>query len=151
MFRKSWDLYWIEIARTVATRATCDRKHIGCVFVKENRIITTGYNGSIPGTEHCDDAGHMMINDHCERTVHAEVNAICQAARMGSPLDGCTVYLTDYPCWNCFKAMASAGVKNIYYESDYRIDPRVEDHARTRGIVIRKIAKEESQDEIATT
>ena len=79
--RASWDEYFMAIARVVATRSTCDRKHVGAVIVREKMILTTGYNGSIRGLGHCDDEGHLMEEGHCVRTVHAEANAIVQAAR----------------------------------------------------------------------
>ena len=102
MTRKSWDEYFMDMAVAAATRATCDRKHVGAVFVDSDRnILATGYNGSIRGTDHCDDVGHMMVDGHCVRTVHAEINAITQAAKTGSNLKNSTVYVTASPCWNC--------------------------------------------------
>lgn len=86
--RQSWDEYFIRIAEEVATRSTCNRKHVGAVIVRERSILATGYNGSIRGMPHCDDVGHLMVNDHCIRTVHAEANAIAQAARNGVRIEG---------------------------------------------------------------
>lgn len=109
--RKPWKEYWADIATLVATRSTCDRMHVGCVIVRDNIILSTGYNGSLRGAKHCDDAGHEMVDGHCVRTVHAEVNAICQAARLGIKLDGATAYVTHEPCHRCAKALWQAGVR----------------------------------------
>jgi dCMP deaminase len=92
--RASWDEYFMAIALQVATRSTCDRKHVGAVVVRDRMILTTGYNGSIRGAPHCEDAGHLMEDGHCVRTVHAEANAIVQAARNGVRIDGGHIYVT---------------------------------------------------------
>ena len=131
--RKSWDDYFMDRAKEVATRATCDRKLVGCVLVKEKYIIATGYNGSVSGLEHCDEAGHMMVNGHCERTSHAEANAIVQAAKHGVSTDGATAYITASPCWGCFKLLASSGIKRIVFGEFYR-DERIFDSAKKLGI-----------------
>jgi len=110
----------MEIAKVVATRATCDRKHIGAVIVLNKTILSTGYNGSIRGLKHCDEVGHDMVNDHCVRTVHAEANAIVQAARNVVPIDGATIYTTASPCWDCFKLIANCGITRIVYGEFYR-------------------------------
>lgn len=118
--RASWDEYFMAIARVVATRSTCDRKHVGAVVVLDRMILTTGYNGSVRGAAHCDDAGHDMENDHCVRTVHAEANAIVQAARLGAALGGATIYVTASPCLSCFKLIANAGIKRVVFGEVYR-------------------------------
>ena len=97
--RASWDEYFMNIARMVATRATCDRKHVGAVLVRDRTLLSTGYNGSIRGLGHCSEEGHMMEDGHCVRTVHAEANAIIQAAKNGVAIDGATIYTTASPCW----------------------------------------------------
>lgn len=122
--RKPWDAYFMDIATAVATRATCDRKHVGAIIVLNNRILSTGYNGSIPGAPHCDDVGHMMEDGHCVRTVHAEANAINQAARYGVAVDGATIYTTASPCWPCFQKIVSAGLRKIVFGELYR-DERI--------------------------
>ena len=109
MARSSWDQYFMDIARQVASRATCDRKHVGALLVRDRTILSTGYNGSIRGLPHCDEAGHMMENGHCVATVHAEANAIIQAAKNGVGIDGATIYTTASPCWPCFKLIANSG------------------------------------------
>lgn len=119
MMRDDWDTYFMKIAELVSSRATCDRKHVGAVIVQDRRILTTGYNGSIPDMPHCDDVGHMMDAGHCVRTIHAEVNAIAQAAAMGVSVKGATLYCNTLPCWNCFKTIVSSGIKEIIWQSDY--------------------------------
>ena len=131
--RASWDRYFMNIAREVATRATCDRKHVGAVIERDRCILATGYNGSIGGLEHCDDAGHMMVDGHCVRTIHAENNAIIQAARHGTSIDRGGIYVTASPCWNCFKMIANAGLKRIVFGEFYR-DERIYTTAAQLGI-----------------
>ena len=114
----------MDIAHQVATRATCDRKHVGSVVVRDRTILSTGYNGSIRGMPHCDEVGHMMENGHCVATVHAEANAILQAAKNGVRIDGATLYTTASPCWPCFKLIANSGCVRIVYGEFYR-DPRI--------------------------
>ena len=120
--RVDWHQYFMNIANEVATRSTCDRKHVGAVIVRDKTILSTGYNGSVRGLPHCDDAGHMMEDGHCVATIHAESNAIIQAARNGVRVEGADIYVTASPCWNCFKMVTNAGIKNIYYGEFYRDD-----------------------------
>jgi dCMP deaminase len=138
MTRASWDEYFMRIALQVATRATCDRKHVGAVIVRDRFILSAGYNGSIPGLAHCDDVGHLMEDGHCVRTVHAEANAICQSARNGARIEGATLYVTASPCFNCFKLCASAGISTIVYGEFYR-DPRIFEFAQEAGITLRHV------------
>ena len=134
--RVSWDEYFMRIALQVSTRATCDRKHVGAVIVRDRFLLSTGYNGSLPGLPHCDEIGHLMDDGHCVRTVHAEANAICQAARNGVRIENATIYVTASPCFNCFKLCASAGIATIVYGEFYR-DQRIFDFAREAGIEMR--------------
>ena len=120
MTRVDWNTYFMNIARQAATRSTCDRKHVGAVIVREKTILSTGYNGSIRGMPHCDDVGHLIENDHCVATVHAEANAIIQAAKNGVRIAGAELYTTASPCWNCFKLIANAGIRTVYYGEFYR-------------------------------
>jgi dCMP deaminase len=122
--RVSWDEYFMNIARSVATRSTCPRKFVGSVIVRDRTILSTGYNGSIRGTPHCDEVGHMMEDGHCVRTIHAEINAIIQAAKNGTAIAGAAIYVTASPCWNCFKAIANAGINRIVFGEFYR-DERI--------------------------
>jgi len=131
--RVSWEQYFMNIATEVATRATCDRKKVGAVIVRGRTILSTGYNGSLRGLPHCDEVGHEMENGHCVRTVHAEANAIVQAARHGIRVEGSEIYITASPCYNCFKLIVNAGITKIYYGEFYR-DERITKHAKELGI-----------------
>ena len=131
--RLPWDQYFMEIARVVSSRATCDRKHVGAVIVRDRTILSTGYNGSVRGMKHCDEIGHMMEDGHCVRTVHSEANAIVQAAKNGVAIDGATIYVTASPCWPCFKLIANAGIKRIVFGELYR-DERITKFAEDAGI-----------------
>jgi len=131
--RVSWEQYFMNIAHEVATRATCDRKRVGAVIVRNRTILSTGYNGSIRGLPHCSEVGHMMVNSHCVRTVHAEANAIVQAARNGVAIEGAEIYVTASPCWECFKLIANAGIKRIFFGEFYR-DERIFNHAEQLNI-----------------
>jgi dCMP deaminase len=118
--RVSWDDYFMNIAREVSTRSTCDRKFVGAVIVRDKSILATGYNGSVRGLPHCDEDGHLMEDGHCVRTVHAEANAIVQAARAGVRIDGAGIYVTASPCWGCFRLIANAGITRIAFGEFYR-------------------------------
>lgn len=136
--RASWDEYFMAIAREVATRSTCDRKHVGAVIVRDRSILATGYNGSIRGLSHCDDEGHMMEDGHCVRTVHAEANAIAQAARNGVRLDAAAIYITASPCFGCFKLIANAGLNRIVFGEFYR-DERIFEFSKQLGMELRHV------------
>lgn len=126
--RVSWDEYFMEIADIVKTRSTCMRRQVGAVIVKDNRIITTGYNGAPSGCRHCTEIGTCFRQEHnipsgerhemC-RAIHAEQNAIIQAARIGNTTDGATIYVTDFPCVICAKLCINAGIKRIVYSKSY--------------------------------
>ena len=137
--RVSWDDYFISIAQMVSSRSTCPRKSVGAVIVRDHTILSTGYNGSIRGLGHCTEDGCMMVDDHCVATIHAEANAIIQAARNGVMLDGGECYVTASPCWNCFKMLANAGIGRIVYGEFYR-DERVFDVAARLGIVMDEVS-----------
>ena len=131
----------MNIARQAATRSTCDRKHVGAVIVRDKTILSTGYNGSIRGMAHCDDTGHTMEAGHCVATVHAEANAIIQAAKNGVAIDGAEIYTTASPCWDCFKLIANAGLMRVYYGEFYR-DQRSLEVAREIGIELVDLSAE---------
>ena len=131
--RIDWHVYFMNIAREVATRSTCPRKHVGAVVVRDKRILSTGYNGSLRGLEHCDEVGCLMEDGHCIATVHAEANAILQAAMNGVRIEGSEIYTTASPCWNCFKLVANAGLKAIYFGEFYR-ERRILEYAAKIGI-----------------
>jgi len=133
--RVDWDTYFMDIARVVASRSTCDRKHVGALLVRDRMILSTGYNGSIRGMPHCDEVGHAMEDGHCVATIHAEANSVLQAARNGVRIDGADLYTTASPCWPCFKLVANAGIRRIVYGEFYR-DERIFEIARQAGIAL---------------
>jgi len=138
--RVSWEEYFMNIAKVVSTRSTCDRKFVGAVIVKNKTILSTGYNGSIRGLPHCDEVGHEMENGHCVRTIHAEANAIVQAAKNGVAIDGAEIYVTASPCYNCFKMIANAGIRKIYFGEFYR-DERIHKLSKQLGIELIDMSK----------
>ena len=126
--RPSWDEYFTAIVEMVGERGTCERGRSGCLIVKDKRIVSTGYVGSPMGMPHCDDAGHEMtevLNEdgskskHCVRTLHAEQNALVQAARIGTALEGGTLYCHMTPCYTCAKMIVNAGIKRVVANKDY--------------------------------
>lgn len=121
--RPDWDSYFMKIAFAVSERSTCDRAFVGCVLVLDKRILTTGFNGSPSGQPHCDEAGHLLVDGHCVRTIHAETNAIIQAALHGVSTRGATCYVTHFPCINCAKVLVNAGIVRLVYSIEYRVDP----------------------------
>lgn len=141
--RPSWDEYFIEVLHALQKRATCNRGKTACIFTKENQILVTGYVGSPPGFPHCDEVGHLFkkaidetgnIKDHCVRTIHAEQNAVCQAARRGVALEGATVYVTMTPCRVCAMMLISIGVKRIVAEYKYHAGQESEEMLHSAGI-----------------
>jgi len=144
MQRVSWDRYFMNLAVQVATRSTCPRKNVGAVIVRDKTILSTGYNGSIRGASHCTESGCLMENNHCIRTVHAEANALVQAARHGVRLEGAEVYVTASPCFNCFKLIVNAGIQTVHYGEFYR-DDRVLEFAREAGIRLVHLGLEDDQ------
>lgn len=133
MGRASWDEYFMNIATQVATRSTCSRKHVGAVIERDKIILATGYNGSLRGAEHCDDVGHLMEEGHCVRTVHAEANAIVQAARNGVRVEKTSIYVTASPCFNCFKLIVNSGINRIIFGEFYR-DEKIFEFSKQLGI-----------------
>ena len=142
--RVDWDEYFMNIARVISSRSTCDRKFVGAVIVREKTILSTGYNGSIRKLEHCDEAGHMMENDHCVATIHAEANAIIQAAKNGVCINGSTIYTTASPCWICFKLIANSGIRRICYGELYR-DRRIFEFAKKIKLELSKLDVPDSE------
>jgi dCMP deaminase len=126
--RPTWDEYFLGLMHEVSKRATCDRGRSGCIVVQEKRIVATGYVGSPPGLPHCDEAGHLMkkvvdedgtIREHCMRTIHAEQNAIAQAAKHGTPMAGATLYCRMEPCRTCAMLIISVGIVRVVCERRY--------------------------------
>jgi len=133
--RIEWHEYFMKIAEQVATRSTCDRKHIGAVIVRDRTILSTGYNGSLRRAAHCDDAGHDIDNGHCVRTVHAEANAVAQAAKNGVAINDSELYVTASPCLACFKLIVNCGIKVIYYKEIYK-NERITSYAKEIGVTL---------------
>ena len=131
MVRPDWDRYFLDLCEAISKRATCDRGKAGCVIVRDKRIMTTGYVGAPAGLPHCDEVGHDMrkvfddngsVSQHCVRTLHAEQNAIIQAARFGIALDGATLYCKMTPCRRCAMMMINSGIKRVVCERRYHAD-----------------------------
>lgn len=133
--RQSWQEYFMNIADLVSERSTCDRAFVGCVLVnKDNRIVSTGYNGSISGNPQCDEVGHKIRDGHCIATIHAEMNALLYCAQEGITVKGSVCYVTHFPCLNCTKALIQAGISKIYYREGYRIDDYAIEFLENNGI-----------------
>jgi dCMP deaminase len=143
--RVKWNEYFMQIALQVSTRSTCNRKHVGAVIVRDRTILSTGYNGSIRGLAHCNDQGHMMENGHCVRTVHAEANAIAQAAKHGVNVNNSSIYITASPCWTCFKLLANSGINKIIFGEFYQ-DDRIFEAARLAGIKLMHLPSAEEEE-----
>ena len=131
--RQSWDKYFIDLATQISTRSTCDRASVGTVIVRDHSVLSLGYNGSLPGLPHCDEIGHLIVDNHCVRVSHSESNAIAQAAKNGIRLDGSTLYCTLSPCLTCFKLAVVAGIKKFVYKEFYR-DNTIFDFANQLGV-----------------
>lgn len=152
--RPSWDEYFINLADTVASRATCDRGRSGCVIVKDKQILVSGYVGSPRGLSHCDEVGHLMkqvihedgkITQHCMRTVHAEQNAITQAARRGIALDGSTLYCRMTPCRTCAMLIINCGIVRVVCERKYHSGQESEQMFQESGVKIEFFSEEIQQ------
>jgi len=150
--RPSWDDYFLEVAHAIAKRATCDRGRSGCVIAKNKQLLVTGYVGAPAGLPHCDEAGHQMKkvihedgheSSHCVRTVHAEQNAICQAAKLGVPIDGATLYCRMTPCRVCAMLIINCGIQRVVCERKYHAGAESEEMFRQA-----KIALEYQHDEV---
>ena len=152
--RPSWDEYFMEVMEAISKRATCDRGKSGCVIVKNKQILVTGYVGSPMGLPHCDDVGHQFkkmlnedgsISEHCVRTVHAEQNAICQAAKLGVPIDGATVYCRMTPCRTCAMLLINCGIKRVVCERKYHAGAESEEMFKKVGIDLEYVYDEVQQ------
>jgi len=137
--RPSWDEYFMATAVLMASRSNCERLNVGCVIVtggaRKNRIVAAGYNGHLPGTPHVS----RLRDGHEQATVHAEQNAIADAARRGSSVEGCVAYVTHYPCINCAKILAAAGIAEVRYHTNYHNDPLVAPLLSEAGVKILKL------------
>lgn len=158
MARPSWDRYFLDLCEAVSKRATCDRGKAGCVIVKDKRILSTGYVGAPSGQPHCDEEGHDMrkvfdekgnITQHCVRTLHAEQNAIIQAAKFGTSINGSTIYCKMTPCRTCAMMIINAGIKRVVCEKRYHEDGDTMKMFEKAGIVLdianNEVAKYDNQ------
>ncbi|MGB9859820.1 MAG: ComE operon protein 2 [Moorellaceae bacterium] len=140
MRRLPWHQYFMAQAKLLASRSTCRRLRVGCVITRDKRIVATGYNGSVSGEVHCLDVGCKMEDGHCIRTVHAEANALIQCARFGVATAGADLYVTHFPCLNCVKLIIQAGIRHIYYETEYRVHPYALELLNLSGVGLTKIS-----------
>lgn len=136
--RPPWDVYMMRLAYLAATRASCDRKHVGAVIVSpDHRVVATGYNGAPAGMDSCDEVGHQIVDGHCVRTLHAESNAIDYAGRVAQ---GCDLFVTVTPCWDCAKRIINSGVNRVvydeHYEGRYGKSADVPDYLRAAGLEV---------------
>lgn len=154
--RPSWDEYFMEIAHTVSKRATCDRGRSGCVIVRDRQILVTGYVGSPIGMPHCDDVGHQMkqmvhedgsVTNHCVRTVHAEQNAICQAAKLGISLLNSTLYCRMTPCRVCAMLIINCGITRVVCEKKYHAGGESEEMFKMAGVKLEFFSEQTMQYE----
>ena len=136
--RPSWDEYFLKLAMLASERATCPRMHCGCVLVKDRFVLATGYNGSLPGQPHCEDVGCQVVDNHCVRTNHAEINALVQAAVHGVNISGSTVYVTNMPGTTCAKALIAARIKRVVIFSDFH-DTLATDFFHKAGVELVKL------------
>lgn len=149
--RPTWDEYFLEVMHALARRATCDRGRTACVIVKDKQIVVSGYVGSPPGLPHCDEVGHLMkkvveedgsIHEHCMRTIHAEQNAICQAAKRGVSIEGATIYCKLAPCRTCAMLLIASGIKRVVAEYKYHAGGEAEEMLKQAGITVEYVHDE---------
>lgn len=139
MTRVDWHQYFLAQAKVVSMRSTCTRLEVGAAIVRENRIIASGYNGSVYDSTHCIDDGCLVVDNHCVRTVHAEMNALLQCARFGVATEGADIYVTHFPCLQCTKHLIQAGIKTVYYEADYRNDPLAIQIFEEANVIVKQV------------
>jgi dCMP deaminase len=149
--RPSWDEYFMEVAASISKRATCDRGRSGCVIARDNQLLVTGYVGAPAGLPHCDEVGHQMrkvlhedgsVSQHCVRTVHAEQNAICQAAKRGVAIAGATLYCRMTPCRTCAMMIINCGILRVVAERRYHDGVESEEMFRTAGVILEYVYDE---------
>jgi dCMP deaminase len=133
--RPTWEQYFKEMALLTATRSPCERLHVGCILVKDNRIIAQGYNGYLPGASH----KQIMRNNHEIATIHAEQNAVTDCAKRGVSTLGATAFITHFPCVNCMKLLCASGIENIKYIEDYHNDDLVVYFGKEANVAIKKL------------
>ncbi|MGD7044040.1 ComE operon protein 2 [Jeotgalibacillus proteolyticus] len=139
MDRISWDQYFMAQSHLLALRSTCTRLAVGATIVRQKRIIAGGYNGSIAGGTHCADEGCYVIDEHCVRTIHAEMNALLQCAKFGVPTEEAEIYVTHFPCLQCSKAIIQAGIKKLYYSENYKNHPYAIDLFNQADVEVKQV------------
>lgn len=143
MERISWDQYFMAQSHLLAMRSTCTRLMVGATIVRDRRIIAGGYNGSISGGAHCTEVGCYVVDNHCIRTIHAEMNALLQCAKFGVATEGAEMYVTHFPCVHCTKALIQAGIKKVYYAEDYKNHPYAEQLFSEAGVDVVQVELDE--------
>ncbi|UOQ46324.1 ComE operon protein 2 [Halobacillus salinarum] len=142
MERISWNQYFMAQSHLLKSRSTCERLAVGAVIVREKRMIAGGYNGSVSGGVHCIDEGCYVIDGHCVRTIHAEMNALLQCAKFGAAAEGAEIYVTHFPCLHCTKAIIQAGIQAVYYSEDYHNHPYAVELFEQAGVRMEKVPLE---------
>ncbi|WP_367294815.1 ComE operon protein 2 [Levilactobacillus yonginensis] len=140
--RIPWDQYFMLQALVISTRSTCNRLSVGATIVRDKRIIAAGYNGSVSGDDHCLDAGCYLVDGHCVRTIHAEMNAVLQCAKFGEATDDAEIYVTDFPCLQCTKMLLQAGIRKITYMRNYHNDPYAQKLIALKGVELNQVTVE---------
>lgn len=149
MERITWDQFFMAQCHLLALRSTCTRLSVGTIIVRDNRIIAGGYNGSISGGDHCIDHGCYIVDNHCVRTIHSEMNALLQCSKYGTPSAGSTIYVTHFPCLQCAKAIIQAGVERVFYAKDYRNNEYAIQLFEQSGVSLKHIPFEEEKFDFA--
>lgn len=137
--RIPWDQYFMLQAVLLSLRSTCTRLSVGAILVRDQRMIAGGYNGSVSGDKHCIDDRCYMVDGHCLRTIHAEMNAVLQCAKFGIPTDGAELYVTDFPCLQCTKMLLQAGIKKIHYLRNYNNDPYALELLKLKEVTLEQV------------
>ena len=149
--RIPWNQYFMAQAVLLSLRSTCTRLEVGATLVKDRRIIAGGYNGAVSGDNHCIDQGCYVVDGHCIRTIHAEMNALLQCAKLGISTDGAEIYVTHFPCLHCTKAILQAGIKKIYYLHDYHNDSYAIELIQKLGVAIQQVQLDQKYFEKLTS
>lgn len=139
MDRISWNQYFMAQSYLLKSRSTCERLAVGAVVVRDKRMIAGGYNGSVTGGVHCIDEGCYVVDGHCVRTIHAEMNALLQCSKFGVTTDGAEIYVTHFPCIHCTKAIIQAGIKAVFYSEDYKNDPYAIELLQQAGVRTKQV------------
>ncbi|KRN88921.1 ComE operon protein 2 [Ligilactobacillus ceti] len=137
--RIPWNQYFMMQAVLLSMRSTCERLAVGAILVRDRRIIAGGYNGAVSGDTHCLEGGCYMVEGHCVRTIHAEMNAVLQCAKFGVATEGAEVYVTDFPCLQCTKSLLQAGIKKIYYLRNYHNDPYAVELFKMKNVQVEQV------------